>query len=361
VIIEVKKDLFPEVIIAGFVSATLVGRSSLSAIYRFIKNRIKWLREVTGYKTAEHISRAHLPRFLDLLDWKALNDLIEQHFGINLERDNNKEWVAIDGKTLRGTVKSGDTQAVVLGVTHDSRTVIAHGRLNGNKSSEIPVVRDLLKCTGLERQKISLDAHHCNPLTTTQIHHNEGRYLVQVKGNQPILQKQCCSLGSSGEVLGENVEYDKANGRMTARHASVFSIKSLQLAERWRGSGINSLTVVKRESLEISTEKTTSETSYYISNTSVDSSCGQQVVNETAQAVRGHWGVEADNYIRDKTLKEDDVKTKYGNQAQIMGRLRSLAMAIIRGTGTSNFQEMIEEFADSPSSLEAVLKQVNFL
>ena len=168
-------------------------------------------------------------------------------------------------------------------------------------------------------------------------------------------------MGSSGEVLGENVEYDKANGRMTARHASVFSMKSLQLAERWRGSGINCLTVVKRESLEISTEKTTSETSYYISNTLVDRSCGQQVVNETAQAVRGHWGVEADNYIRDKTLKEDDVKTKYGNQAQIMGRLRSLAMAIIRGTGTSNFQEMIEEFADSPSSLEAVRKKVNFL
>ncbi|MCI5159014.1 MAG: hypothetical protein D3906_11390 [Candidatus Electrothrix sp. AUS1_2] len=80
------------------------------------------------------------------------------------------------------------------------------------------------------------------------------------------------------------------------------------------------------------------------------------MVHETARAVRGHWGVEADNYIRDKTFKEDDVKTKYGNQAQIMGRLRGLAMAIIRSTGTNNFQEMIEEFMDSPSSLEAVLR-----
>lgn len=156
VIIAVKKDLFPEVIIAGFVSATSVGRSTLSAIYRFIKNRIKWLREVTGYKNAEHISRAHLPRFLNLLDWKTLNDMIERHFGVHFVRDSNKEWVAIDGKTLRGTVKSWDTQAVVLGVTHDSGKVIAHGRLDGNKSGEIAVVRDLLKCTGLERQKVSL-------------------------------------------------------------------------------------------------------------------------------------------------------------------------------------------------------------
>ncbi len=52
-------------------------------------------------------------------------------------------------------------------------------------------------------------------------------HLVQVKGNQPILQKQCRSLESSGEVIGENIEYDKANGRMTVRHASVFSMNSL--------------------------------------------------------------------------------------------------------------------------------------
>ena len=57
--------------------------------------------------------------------------------------------------------------------------------------------------------------------------------------------------------------------------------------------------------------------------------CKQQTVDETSQAIRGHWGVEADNYIRDKTFNEDNVKTKYENQAQIMGRLRGLAMGLI--------------------------------
>jgi hypothetical protein len=120
--------LIPAVIIAGFVSATLVGRSSLSGIYRFIQNRINWLQKLTGYENAELISRAHLPRFLNRLDWDTLNDLIEDHFGIHIERDENKEWVAIDGKTLRGTVKGGDKQSVVLAVTHDNRKVIAQAR-----------------------------------------------------------------------------------------------------------------------------------------------------------------------------------------------------------------------------------------
>ena len=185
--IGVKKDLIPAVIIAGFVSATLVGRSSLSGIHRFIQNRINWLREVTGYENAEIISRAHLPRFLNQLDRDILNDLTEEHFGVYIERAENKEWVAMDGKALRGTVKGGDKQSVIFSVTHDSRQVIAQARQTGNKSSEIPVVRNLLKSSGLERQKVTLDAHHFNPLTTSRIHQAGGHYLIQVKENQPIL------------------------------------------------------------------------------------------------------------------------------------------------------------------------------
>jgi predicted transposase YbfD/YdcC len=361
VIIAVKKDLFPEVIIVGFVSATLVGRSTTSGIYRFIRNRIDWLREATGYKNAAHISRAHLPRFLNQLDWAELNCLIEQYFGTRIERDNNKEWVALDGKTLRGTVKSGDKQSVILGVTHGGRKVIAHGCQRGNKSSEIPVVRELLKQTGLDRQKVSLDAHHCNPLTTSQIDRNGGLYLIQVKGNQSILEEQCRSLESSGEVIGTHVEHDKSNGRLTTRHASVFSMNSLKIDKRRQDSGMKCLTAVKRETFEFSTKKTSFETSCYISNIPVDINCGQQVASETAQAIRGHWGVEADNCIRDKTFREDYVKTKYGNQAQIMARLRGLAMALIRGTKTKNFQEMIDNFMDCPENLITLLKRTNFL
>lgn len=316
---------------------------------------------MTGYENAELISRAHLPRFLNRLDWDTLNDLIEQHFGVCIERDENKEWVAIDGKVLRGTVKGGDKQSVVLSVTHDSRKVIAQARQKGNKSSEIPVVRNLLKSSGLERQKVTLDAHHLNPLTTSQIHQAGGLYLIQIKENQPILLDKCRSLETTGELIAENVDHDKANGRMTVRHSSLFSMKSLNLDKRWRDSSIKSLTVVKRETFEAQTQKTTFETSYYVSNIRIVQNCAQQTINETARAIRGHWGVEADNYIRDKTFNEDNVKTKYGNQAQIMGRLRGLAMGLIRKTKTKNFQAVIDKFVDCPDSLVSMLKSVNFL
>ena len=80
-----------------------------------------------------------------------------------------------------------------------------------------------------------------------------------------------------------------------------------------------------------------------------------------AQAVQKHWGVESDNWIRDVTFKEDSVKTKSGNQGQIMGRLRSLSMALVRKISPKNFQATIDNFADSFSNMELMLRQVKFL
>jgi len=46
---------------------------------------------------------------------------------------------------------------------------VAQARQSGDKSSEIPVVRELLKKSRLESQKVSLDAHHFNPSPYTQL------------------------------------------------------------------------------------------------------------------------------------------------------------------------------------------------
>ncbi|TXL21686.1 hypothetical protein BMR03_12595, partial [Methylococcaceae bacterium HT2] len=132
-------------VIVGVVLATLVGRQKLSEIHRFISNRIVWLSELTKTKLIKPISRAHLPRLLDGLNWTSVNDLVERCFGVKIQHDEIKKWVAIDGKALRGTLDSGDKQNIVLAVDHDTREVVAQARQCGDKASEIPVVRELLK------------------------------------------------------------------------------------------------------------------------------------------------------------------------------------------------------------------------
>ena len=85
------------------------------------------------------------------------------------------------------------------------------------------------------------------------------------------------------------------------------------------------------------------------------------LAEELTQAIRRHWGVESNNWIRDVTFKEDHIKTKAGNQAQIMALLRGLAIELIRKTSPKNFQAAIVNFTDSVATLESMLKQVKFL
>ncbi len=112
--------------------------------------------------------------------------------------------------------------------------------------------------------------------------------------------------------------------------------------------------------MTLAKQKTTDETAYYLSNQDLASD-PQTQAQELTGAIRQHWHVESDNWIRDVTLDEDNIKTKSSNQAQVMSGLRSLAMRLLRRFNVSNFQEALEDFADCPSRFEALLRRVKFL
>lgn len=207
---------------------------------------------------------------------------------------------------------------------------------------------------------MTLDAHHCNPTTTAQIHQAGGQYVIQVKENQPLLFTQCQSLAATALPLGSHAEYDKGHGRLTTREGQCFDMRAVSLAPRWSDSGIHTLVVMKRQTVTFATQKTTSETAYSISNQARSTDPHTQAMELTG-AIRQHWHVESDNWIRDVTLDEDNVKTTSANQAQGMGCLRSLALRLLRRFNVKNFQEALEDFADCPSRFEALLRRVKFL
>src|SRR4029450_3673289 len=96
--------------------ALTLGRPPVSAIHRFLHNRFEWLRDTTHTAGARCISRAHLPRLLAQVEWEALNALIFAHFGVHLETREEGEWIAVDGKALRGS----PGEQLVLARTHQS-------------------------------------------------------------------------------------------------------------------------------------------------------------------------------------------------------------------------------------------------
>ncbi len=108
-------------VLASVILAILSGYNQTSEIQRFIKNRIKWLKKVLRCRNAKKISRAQLPRILAVVDWDEVNRIVELYFGVRITQFEDK-WVAIDGKSLRGTItdknQAHDHEQIVTAVQH---------------------------------------------------------------------------------------------------------------------------------------------------------------------------------------------------------------------------------------------------
>lgn len=344
-------------VLGGVVLAIMSGRSYASSIHRFIKHRIKWLRRVLGNPKANPVSRAQLPRILAEVDWRALNEIIEMHFGFKIKVKQN-EWYALDGKTLRGI--PGQKDRILLAVGHTQRQTVAQKPMQGPKESEITAVRQMLAETGLEKSKITLDALHFNPTSTGQINQAGGWFIIQLKDNQPILFGQMSQEAAAVVPLGTIKSTEKGHGRLEVRQATFFNIRHLRLDPRWDDSGLTTLIVMARRTTEIAKQKSSAEVSFYLSNASLEPD-DEQIQQELFIAVRKHWGVESDNYIRDVSFKEDAVRTKNGHQGQTLASLRTLGMCLFREAKINNFQAALEKFSDCPEHFETFLKQYGFL
>lgn len=341
-------------VLCGVVLAIMVGRSRVSAIHRFLHNRFGWLRESTHARVECCISRAHLPRLLARVDWGALNALIFAHFGVCLEASTEGEWIAVDGKALRGS----PGEQVILARTHHNGRILAHHRLAGPKTSEVTAVRTLLAQPPLAGRKVTLDAVHCNPVTTAQIQQAQGGYLIQVKANQPTLLAAVRALAATAVPLGTLQSVDKAHGRLEVRHATFFSLAALPLPPRWQPCGLRHVVRVERTTEQLKTAKRSQAVAYYVTN---QLAATPPVQEDLFAAIRGHWGCESDHWIRDVTLQEDQIPVKQPTQAHVLGALRTLVLGLFRRAGVSNMRALLDSLADSPALFTRLLCQVGFL
>lgn len=347
-------------IIASVVIAILNDRSATTVFHRFISNRIEWLKQILDRPSATVVSRAQLPRILETVDWHDLNKYVEQFFERNIELVDG-EWVAVDGKTLRGTIrdkrnKGHEHEKVVTAVGHQSAQTV-HQRPIPYKwrSSEISAVRQLLLETDLSASKVTLDSLHAQFETLEIVNLDGGEFIVQAKSNQLNLYNQIKLI--SGETPSHLNRTDENNkSRIESRVARFFDIQQMIIDDKWSNCGFKTLIVVDRKRVDLKSGEKSEGRYYYLSN------CHFIMrEKELFNAIRQHWQVEVNNNIRDVTLREDYVKTARPNQAQVFSLLRTLALNIIREVSPASIKKALDHFVDCPDFLLQRLKQINFL
>ena len=353
-------------VVCSVTLAILSGRAKLSSIQRYMANRIDWLRKITVESEAQVVSRAQLPRILSRLDRPAVNMITSKHFGIRLIETSEGDWKAIDGKTLRGTLDEQGNQRtrIVTAVNHASRENEAQCEFDSTKKGEITAVRTFLQETGLEKANITLDALHLNPTTTSQIEQAGGHYIIQAKQNQPELCETLTTVANTAIPTAILNSAEQGQGRQEERWAWFFDLANVPLDGRWQQSNLQTLIVILPQTTESSrsssSPKISLALSYYLSNYSLTTEAHIQPLS-LFQAVRRHWGVESNNWIRDVTFQEDLVHTNDPHLAQLLASLRTFAIRLLRQAAIPNFQAALERFTDCPKHFSDFLHDARVL
>ena len=293
------------VVLVGVTIALLAHRDgSLSSIHRHLRNHYEKLVGVLGVERKRPVSRSQLPLILAQVSVAVFDGLLFENYGVRLNI-GARQWFALDGKELRGSIEAGNKrgEALVQAVAHMNRQVAAQTFYAGAKESEVPAVRRLLETSALAAQKITLDALHCKPATLEIIAGSGGKYVVGLKGNQKQLKRQISAAIRCQAFLFRECRTEKSHGRIEVREYEFYDLLELKKDERWAACQINTAIRVRRERVELKSGKASIEESWYLTN---------EVGNyeQLAAAVRGHWQIETNNLIRDVSLKEDRLRSK---------------------------------------------------
>jgi predicted transposase YbfD/YdcC len=326
-----------------------------------MKNRHKQLCKWTNFEATKSISDPQLRRILQGLDWENFNSFMCTYFDISIKQTSDNEWIAIDGKELRGSIETQangqkDKRGTTLldAVSHEEGYVIAHSFFEGKKDSERTCVYELIEAQ-LQGRKVSFDALHCVPKTLCFIEAKEGQYLVQVKGNQKELYEDLVKMPDYLTVIYDYKSIDKGHGRIDERNYTCYDISKEYFAPRWAAAKIKTLIRVERKSTSIKTKETTHETSYYIVNQGV-SKKEKKKSKELCNVVRQHWSVENQHQIRDVTLNEDHVRTPKGNATKFLAVARSWVINLYRKRKTTNFAQDIQNTNENQNIIFKLLK-----
>jgi predicted transposase YbfD/YdcC len=252
---------------------------------------------------------------------------------------NAGNHIAVDGKTSR---RSFDPTNGGLPIHTVSAWLSDEGLVLGqikteDKSNEITAIPELLKLIDLRGSTVTIDAMGCQTEIARTIVEGKGNYLLAVKENQPTLYKEIVETFAEAadprkrcvdEALRPTVEVfdqtDKGHGRLERRTVALCRDLSWVLtARRW--SDLAFVVQVTRERTVLSTNKTSTETAYYIgSDKTID-------VAGAALRIRRHWSIENElHWVLDMAFREDEARHRARHSAQNLATLRHFALNLLK-------------------------------
>ena len=182
-------------IVTVAVLAKLAGYRRLEAVADWAKLRCHELHALFGTKRARmphHTTRSRILGYA--VDVVALEHMVQQRFSpppVGEVPDRGSIAVALDGKTIRGTIPRGQCRWMhLLATDAPNEGVVLFQVAVDTKENEIVAAPVRLQHLALPGMRITGDTMFTQRALSIQIVEAEGDYLWMVKDNQPTLREE---------------------------------------------------------------------------------------------------------------------------------------------------------------------------
>ncbi|WP_156529342.1 ISAs1 family transposase, partial [Gordonia sp. 852002-10350_SCH5691597] len=121
-------------------------------------------------------SESTIRRTLERVDGDTFDKIANSWMGLQFSSIDGRRIVAVDGKTLRGSVDdAGDRPHLLAAMDHESGAVIGQVAV-GAKTNEIPKLIDLLDPIDITDMVVTVDALHTQRATADYIVDRGGHF-----------------------------------------------------------------------------------------------------------------------------------------------------------------------------------------
>lgn len=260
--------------------------------------------------------------------------------------------IAIDGKTMRGSIPSGQSQGVhLLAAYLPSEGLVLMQVEVENKENEIVAAPRLLKSIDLRRKVVIGDAMHPQRQISIQIVEAGGDYLWLAKDNQAQLKAdiehlfapQQCPPATSPLPTDFQTITDTHYGHGRFETRTLTSSSMLKDFLDW--PYLEQVFKLDYRAVNLETGQLYSETHYGLTSLTATQADPQRLL----ALKRHYWGIENRlHYRRDVSLKEDRCRLRTGHAAQTMAIINNLVLALIDRLDFNSVPDARRRFAAFP-------------
>jgi predicted transposase YbfD/YdcC len=261
-------------------------------------------------------------RFFAALDPKVF----EFHFlqwAQSLAKDLDKEFVSIDGKTIRQASRMRESNSIHLVSAWASHNELVLGQLKTeDKSNEITAIPALLEALFLEGSTVSIDAMGCQKEIVNKIIDKKADYVLALKGNQPTLLEDVIRSFDHKTSHAFYQTTDYGHGRIEERKCIIITDLDF-IFDRESWTNLRAIVRIDSQRFIKKTAENKQETRYYITSLAD--------VEKISNAIRSHWGIENKvHWCLDMVFGEDSSSKREGFASQNFSLINKIALNLVR-------------------------------